>query len=69
MWKICIDDLKIGGIYKGLEIDKIINIMIDYNNLLENKCGQCPISSLCTICYTHLISKDKVGLSKKTLWK
>lgn len=39
--------------------------MIDYNNLLENKCGQCPVSSLCTICYTHLISKDKIELSKK----
>lgn len=63
--KICIDDLKIGDVYKGLDIDKIVNIMIDYNNLLENKCGQCPVSSLCTICYTHLISKDKIGLSKK----
>lgn len=39
--------------------------MKKFNEVLLKQCGSCDISSLCPVCYSHLISDEKLGIKEK----
>jgi len=63
--KVCIDGLKIGHVSTGLNYDSIFEIITKFNETLISKCGLCNISSLCNVCYAHLINENELGITNK----
>jgi len=45
----------VGNINKGLNYNKIYNIMIQYNNVFSSICTNCPYVRLCYKCYKDII--------------
>lgn len=63
--KVCFDTLCIGDVDMGINYNKVEEIMKIFNEVLLKQCGDCDISSLCPVCYSHLISVKKLGIKEK----
>lgn len=62
--KVYRNDLIIGNVVDGLNYPEIIKIISNYNSMLDKQCKNCNISSLCDMCYTHLIEEGKFLFNK-----
>lgn len=63
--KVCFDTLCIGDVDTGIDYNRVEDIMKKFNEVLLEQCGDCDISSLCPVCYSHLISDKKLGIKEK----
>lgn len=61
--KVCFNNLSIGNVDSGIDLEAVVNIVNNMNKMLYSTCKDCSLSSLCSICYAYLLSPDKLGIS------
>lgn len=57
--KVCSAGLEFGSVATGLDHDRIFRIIDKYNILLQEHCSQCPVSRVCSLCYSLVKMESK----------
>ncbi|MCP2620190.1 radical SAM protein [Candidatus Aminicenantes bacterium AC-334-K16] len=55
----------IGNISKGLDYEKILNLINNYSSLCKEVCLDCWLIRLCDLCFVSVISGKKFSMEKK----
>lgn len=61
--KVGLDDIKIGDIKHGLDFKRISHLINKMNRIMSDFCGNCNMSSICSVCFSQLVSPDSLGLT------
>lgn len=64
--KVTVKEFDIGNVNTGINFDKVIALINNVNTLMYEKCSKCELFTACSICYSHCISWDKLGISTDT---
>jgi uncharacterized protein len=59
-------DFYIGDVNNGLNYDKIVNIIKQYNDVFKNRCDYCNVSRFCNICFAQCCEENSFVKSKKS---
>lgn len=62
--KVCYDDIDLGNVFTGLDIEKVVNQMKKFDDVAYNKCKNCEVSSICNLCYVNLNNNGKLNLEE-----
>jgi uncharacterized protein len=54
--RVC-QDLVIGDVDMGIDLAKIEEILNRFKDLLGNRCGDCNVSRLCSVCFSNVSDK------------
>lgn len=60
-----VQSCSIGNIKDGISLEKINKLYNDYVNIINHNCTECPVSRLCTVCFSHLVKNDSLEFSKE----
>lgn len=60
--KVCHDNIDLGNVYTGLDLDKIVTQMKKFDDIVYQKCCNCEISSICNLCYVNLNNLGELNL-------
>lgn len=56
----------IGNVEEWIDYEKVIKLILNYNNAVTKNCNSCPIQRLCDFCYCHFI-KSEEGFEENTV--
>ena len=58
-------ELSIGDINGGLDLNKINEIYAKFYDIKKKNCINCPVSRLCDVCFVHFIKNNNLSFNKE----
>lgn len=62
--KVCCENIDLGNVYTGLDLNKIVKQMKNYDETVYKKCKDCPVSNICDLCFVNLNSSGELNLEE-----